>query len=70
MASPPQAVPPKFKVFNLFSWKLEVFEESRYKKNLKFDQSLGYQNVGFPPKRNGQNSNFLTTDARHMEFSA
>ena len=47
---PPKRGLPNFKLLNLFSWKHEVFEVSKYKRKIKFGQSLGYQNEGFPLK--------------------
>ena len=38
---PPKRGLPKFKVFNRLSWKHEVFKVSKYKRKIKFDQSLG-----------------------------
>ena len=64
----PQTVPPKFKFFILLRQMHENFEVSNYKEKIKFDKIWGYQNGG-PSQTWLKNSNFLTTNARHMEFS-
>ena len=70
MGSPPKRTLSKFKVFNFLSWKQGVFVVSKYKRKIKFDQSLGYRNGSFPLKWGRENSSFLISDARHMNFSA
>ena len=70
MGHPPKRGLLKFKVFNLLSWKHEMFKVSKYKRNLNLSKVWGYQNWGFPLKQGCRNSNFLTTDARDMKFSA
>ena len=65
MGNPPNWGFSNFKVFNLLNQKHEVFKISKYKRNINFDK-MG----SFPPEVGRQNSNFLTTDARHMNFLA
>ena len=50
MGSAPKRGLPKFKVFNISSWKHEVFQVSKYNGKIKFGQSLEYQNEWFTPK--------------------
>ena len=50
IGSLPKRGPPKFKIFNLLSWKHGVFKVSKFKRKIKFDQSLGIPNRGFFPK--------------------
>ena len=45
---PPKRCPPKFKLFNLLSWTHEIFKVTKYKRKIKFDQILGYQNWRSP----------------------
>ena len=49
MGVSPKRGPPKFKVFNLLSWTHEIFKVTKYKRKIKFDQILGYQNGRTPP---------------------
>ena len=69
MEVPPKRGPPKFKLFNLSSWTHEIFKVNKYKGKIKFDKIWGHRNGGVPLKRGRQNSNFLTTHARHIKFS-
>ena len=45
-------VPPnkaaKIQTFQLLSWTHDIFKVSKYKRKIKFDQVLGYQNGGPP----------------------
>ena len=55
---PPNKLFQKFKVFNLLSYKHEVFEASKYKKDKIWPKFGGTKMGGSPPKRGGQNSTF------------
>ena len=48
---------------------MKLLTVSKYKEKIEFDKIWGYQNGGHPPKQGCQNSNFLTTRARHIKFS-
>ena len=61
---------PKFKLFNLLSWTHKIFKVNKYyKRKIKFDQILGYQNGRCSPNQAAKIQNFLTTHVRHMTFS-
>ena len=68
MGVSPQRGPPKFKVFNLLSWTQEIFMVTKYKRKIKFDQILGYQNGRSPQMRPSKIQNFLTIYVRYMKF--
>ena len=46
-----------------------MFKVSKDEEKIKFEKIWGYQKEGVPLERGHQNSNFLTTYARHMKFS-
>ena len=70
MGSTPKQSLPKFKVFNLLSWKHEAFKINKHKRKIKFDQSLGVPKWEFSPKTELPKFNFLNSNATHMKFSA
>ena len=64
---PPKRTPKNqtFELFKLDTWNFKV---NKYKGKIKFDKIWRYQN-GDQSKLGSQNSNFLTTHARHMKYS-
>ena len=68
MGFPPQMGPLKSKLFNLLSLAHEIFKISKHKQTIKFDKVSGYQN-GSTANWAYQNSNFLITHARRINFS-
>ena len=61
---------PKFKFFSLLILEHQMFKVKSIKKDKIWPKLRGTKMRGFPPKRDCQNSNFLTADAWHMEFLA
>ena len=63
-----QTGPIKIRLLNRLSNTHKIFKVSKCKEKIKFDKIWGYR-MGVPVKRGRQNSNFLTTHARNMQFS-
>ena len=59
--------PPKFKLLNFLNKAQKFLKLTKDKGKIKFEKTWRYQNG--VPKCGSQNSNFLTTLARHMKFS-
>ena len=60
---------PNFKLFNLLSWRHEIFKVTKYKKTIKFDQIWGFQNrIEVFSNEAAKIQNFLTILVRQMKF--
>ena len=70
MGVSPKRGHPKLEFFSLLIWEHEMFKVKSIKKHKIWPKFRGTKMRGFPPKRDCQNSNFLTADARHMKFLA
>ena len=67
MGGPPNGAA-KFKLFDHTCWIHEIFGDGKYEEKILFDKIWGYQNKGIFLKHGHQNSNFLTTCTRQMNF--
>ena len=64
----PKRGPSKFKLFNLLSWRYEIFKVIKYKKNTKFDEIWEFQNRSSPSNEAAKIQNLLTILVRQMKF--
>ena len=60
--------PLKFKLFNLLSWRHEIFNVTKYKKKHKVDQIWGFQNQRLTPNEAAKIQNFLAVHIGQMKF--